>query len=82
MNILQKMKEKEAVYENLKSAIEERDNIIKTNQAEINEIVDAIKRTQGEYAMLTEIGRETGVLDESNNPIEVETVEEETLTVE
>jgi alpha-glucuronidase len=76
MDILAKMKEKNDQFEQLKAGVIERQNKIAQIQQEANaaiqglnnevtQITDEMKRVQGEYRLLSEMGIEAGVLDES-----------------
>lgn len=92
MNIPVKLQEKEAQFDQLQGYLKERQAKIKEIQDEANkqiaalnteaeQITDEMKRTQGEYRLLVELGKEAGVLDAEGKPVLVEAAEEAQTTV-
>jgi uncharacterized coiled-coil DUF342 family protein len=89
MDILAKMKEKDAQFEQLKASAVERRNKIKEIQDEANgaiqglgneisKISEEMTKIQGEYRILTELGVESGVLNEDGSiKTEQETADQE-----
>lgn len=67
MDIKAKMQEKEELFNQLKESVIEREGRIKVINNEIIQITDEMKRIQGEFRILTEIGIETGVLEKEDD---------------
>ena len=65
MDIIEEMEEKRQEFDKIESKIEE-------YQKSINELIDELKRLQGEYRLLVKMGYNQGILDEKGNPLEKE----------
>ena len=68
MNIIEKMQQKEQAFDQVKK-------VIADLEAQIDEYKDEMKRLQGEYRLLVEIGQEEGILDENGQLIVEEPAE-------
>ena len=86
MDILLRMKETTARFEELKTEIAARENKIneikedalnKINRLEdeISHILTEMAKCQGEYRLLIELGQEQGLIDEDGNIVEQEVEE-------
>jgi len=66
MDIVKKIENAKSNFDKLKQTVENK-------RSEIAEIEDEIKRLQGEYRVLVEMGKEQGVVDESGKVIKTDT---------
>ena len=63
MEIVQEMEKRKVIFGQIEAKIQE-------HQKEITELTDELKRIQGEYRLLVQMGVDQGIVDEQGNLIE------------